>query len=526
MTNTTSPLLRWKTLVRLALSAQTSRRKKKKRGKNKKVRCCKCGEENARYKKHNAETGRYDLDARCKYCRTKEHRGRPPKWATRYCDFDTICRTLNKQLKTTKKEWQIGTTKYGQKYMPPIWCPDCKSLVTTTSIDSFANGQCGCKCKKSEPWLKRYEEFRDLCIERGKELRTTKKEWQIGTTKYGQKYMPPIWCPDCKSIVTTTSIGHFANNGRCGCKCTKMELWLERYEEFRDLCIERGKELRTTKQEWQIGTTKYGQKYMPPIWCLDCKSIVTTTSIGHFANGQCGCKCTKRELWLKRYEEFRDICTERGKELRTTKQEWQIGTTKYGKKYMPPIWCPDCKSIVTTTSIDHFVNGHCGCGCHNKTERRIFETIRDSFPELVVHQNHRFTCDGWQTSYQAEADIVVCRLDGSELAVIEIDGPHHFDPNFCYSGKQLENTSRFVEIVQRDCLKVKHWHERKVSTLRLVWNGNGIDDMSITFIRDCLKTSNIPITRVSDHNKYDGVKKALQHATQVTNNYKYVESLL
>lgn len=285
--------------------------------------------------------------------------------------------------------------------------------------------------------------------------------------------------------------------------------WKKRYRDIVTICRLRGVKLMTTDKDFVKGATRDGAHFKPKIKCLTCNMEVTNTSVNSFVNnGRFGCACSGKVPWSTRYDELYRLCVASNKELITSEKDFDKGATRDGKNFKPKIKCLKCNMEVTNTSLNHFVNhGNFGCGCHNKTETRIYTTLCDTFPDLVIHRNNYFCCDGWSTTHKAEADIVVFRADGTTvLAVVEVDGPHHFDPTFCYSGS-CPDPSRFLTTVRRDCLKNKHWSNRRVSILRLVWDGDGIEDMATTFVRDCLAPGTTsPIIRVSDPEKYNKIK--------------------
>lgn len=97
------------------------------------------------------------------------------------------------------------------------------------------------------------------------------------------------------------------------------------------------------------------------------------------------------------------------------------------------------------------------------TQWRVYEHLRDAFPDLTVRLEHPFTCAGCEGT--VHADVAVLR-GTRPVAVVEVDGPHHFIPGFGYT-KRAADPSHFVRVVRRDLAKNAHWQKEGVSLLRV-----------------------------------------------------------
>merc|ERR1711966_480407 len=102
-------------------------------------------------------------------------------WNERYDEFKTKCDKRNVDLNTSREEWEQEANSC--KFKPKLTCRECKSRVTSTTINSFiTHGTLGCSCHKERPWIERYDEFRTKCDERNVDLNTSREEWEQEAT--------------------------------------------------------------------------------------------------------------------------------------------------------------------------------------------------------------------------------------------------------------------------------------------------------------------------------------------------------
>ena len=95
--------------------------------------------------------------------------------------------------------------------------------------------------------------------------------------------------------------------------------------------------------------------------------IVNTTSIHKFVNGnRFGCICNiKNNPYSKKYLEFLEVCTNRNIKLLDTEEDYIEKTKKNGAGTYLKLQCLKCYQIVTTTTINKFINcNHLGCYCN------------------------------------------------------------------------------------------------------------------------------------------------------------------
>lgn len=144
--------------------------------------------------------------------------------------------------------------------------------------------------------------------------------------------------------------------------------------------------------------------------------------------------------------------------------------------------------------------GHVVCGswcpmCKNKTEKLVFQTLKQKYPDII----HQAKFDWCKNVKHLPFDMMI----PSKNTIIEIDGCQHFEQisnwyptdevqkrDIFKMHKANENGYRIIRIVQKDILnKDFDWYERLVETIEI-------------------KTDNIIFLSI-DNDKYDTYKQIL-----------------
>ena len=104
------------------------------------------------------------------------------------------------------------------------------------------------------------------------------------------------------------------------------------------------------------------------------------------------------------------------------------------------------------------------CGCRNKTESKLYDSLRNLFPEATITPQH----PGPKLDGQTHFDFLLTFPDGFEV-LIELDGPQHF-----WVGHFNMSESQFDEACKRDLAKEKWAVQRRLCVVRVlqenVWN--------------------------------------------------------
>lgn len=279
---------------------------------------------------------------------------------------------------------------------------------------------------KSPSWRYRNGDFKIICRNRGCELIDSPEQWEIGAKNSGNKYKPKILHLKCGEIFTMTSIDKFVGSKRMGCTCTTSIPWFQRLNEFHEICAKRECKLLDTPEEWKSGTEKHGAFYKPKIVHLNCGGVFTKTTIRNFVNPkQLGCMCTRSAPWCDRFNEFLQICKERECILLDSITEFEKGA-KDPRGYKPKIQCLKCRKIVSTTTIDHFVQGCLGCNCTNKTEGKLLDLLPGILKKITDEFKIKTQILGPPSVGEGTTKFDFYIEISSYKIIIELDGRQHF----------------------------------------------------------------------------------------------------
>ena len=312
-----------------------------------------CSKENcsekARYGKVNEETGMFEKK-HCKPHKQPYEKGKGPQWKNRYPDFIKICKSRNVKCLDTEDEFKRKTIDKGCDAMIKLQCLECEEIVETTTIDSFTNGNLGCKCNKNEHWYNRFPEFKDICKPRNVKCLDTEEEFKRKTKEKGAFAMIKLQCLECEVIVETTTINDFTQ-GSLGCKCNKKELWYKRFPEFKDICKPRNVKCLDTEEEFKRKTKEKRAFAMIKLQCLECEEIVETTTIDSFINqGNLGCKCNnyKSERLMAEYvnKHFTDNT------FIKKRPDWLKNTS--GRNLELDYYCEELKLALEYNGLQHY----------------------------------------------------------------------------------------------------------------------------------------------------------------------------
>lgn len=260
----------------------------------------------------------------------------------------------------------------------------------------------------------------------------------------------PIKHSVCGTIVETTSI-HAMRSSRSGVGCSHCLYREQNYDDFLAL-VPSGYELMLTREEWRERCD--GQRFCPPIRCIQHDVLVLTTSVAMLKIGR-GVGCPKCFIWRWR-DHFHEFLTmvPSGYELMLTRDEWQERC--YGKLFCPPIKCIEHGVIVLTTSIESLHKGNgVGCtSCINKTEGIVHDWLTRKYPWNVQRQ---FPGPRWKG--QTRFDFAV--FSGKKTVIVEVDGPQHFWEKSCRGDK-------FWEACRRDLFKENWALRNNMSVVRVL----------------------------------------------------------
>jgi len=232
-------------------------------------------------------------------------------WVDRRDDFILLLDEKGLELVTSEWEWKQQCTS--NLFKPEIRCLSCGQARKTTSICSIQQGH-GFSCCAvlvrwvDRRWIDRRDDFSLLLDQKGLELVTSEEEWKQQCTGY--LFKPEIKCLSCGQTCKTTAIHSIQGGQGVGCSCVaRLQLWVDRRDDFSLLLDKKGLELVTSEEEWKQQCT--GNLFKPEIKCLSCGQTCKTTVIASIQQGLgIGCACinkTESKLfsWLQKH--FPDV---------------------------------------------------------------------------------------------------------------------------------------------------------------------------------------------------------------------------
>ena len=231
------------------------------------------------------------------------HSTRKNHWRNRRSEIVAKGKACRYEVLTSEAEWLIRC--HGAKFCPKLRCLECCEVVTTSLVNNLNNlHSIGCTCHsgRANHWRHRRAEI----VAKGEtgryEVLTPEDEWV--DTCDGARYHPKLRCLQCGEVVTTSSLCSL-QKGDIGCTChsNHAKHWRYRRPEVVAMGVVRSFEVLTTEDEWVNQCN--GCRYYPRLRCLECREVVTSTSVLCLQQGGgVGCTCrnkTERKLceWLR-----------------------------------------------------------------------------------------------------------------------------------------------------------------------------------------------------------------------------------
>ena len=319
--------------------------------------------------------------------------------------------------------------------------------------------------------------------------------------------------------------GHFVKLRCKDCKINgdigRPPPWGSRRKDFIKILNAMDAELMESEEAFVEGCKAERVYYKPKMRCTrpDCPAPdVDSTSIHSAVNGTLGCGCRINIPWSERPEEFKAKLADNDAELVESEEAFVEGCKAEGKNYKPKMRCtrPDCPAPdVDSTCINNAVNyGHFGCGCRvggiteKLTQAWLHEMLAESYPNLYTTGNVWMWIDNYDTA-KLEMDIVVyAKSTNKEVAIIEMDGHHHFGPRRfgnCAQDTPCELYAKFLHQVRKDLKKNLHWKAQGVSMLRIAYTDyDRAQEIISEFIENMVNLD--PIYRVSNPSIYNNIQ--------------------
>tara|TARA_B110000902_G_scaffold61730_1_gene72930 strand:+ start:120 stop:1730 length:1611 start_codon:yes stop_codon:yes gene_type:complete len=360
---------------------------------------------------------------------------------------------LDQIIKSTRFEWADYDNRHinvlGRISTINLVCPTCLADVSTTIDNIRGRGdEVGCGCDRRAVLDSQYRS------DAGKQ----KVDDLVANSRFGWKNHDNrhdgidnemsrllLICSVCGVDVSPTINKLRQDKVGCGCDRRKML-------DSDHASISKRQELDALVSESRFDWVDYPGRHTEAANASSRMNLVcnlcnesATPSIHHFRQHPVGCGCRllkygspsgkKRVDELVNQSRFRWATEPNGRDdIETSSSHIRLLCSKCGEE--------------TTPSIAKLARDCVGCGCRNSTEMRVLDYIRtvcsEMFPmrriRAVLH--HRDKLLRGVGGRPLELDIIMEELHDtytSPLLFVEVDGGHHFNPNFRYRPSGLSS---------------------------------------------------------------------------------------
>lgn len=281
----------------------------------------------------------------------------------------------------------------------------------------------------------------------------------------------------CCNINGVLNINQFLHRGALqACFCNGGLLWSSDLGKQRiDVLVD------SSKYNWECYETRHLETTSAlsrlSLVCTHCGGN-TTPTVAQFVNGVTGCARTS-SCRPPRPGEWSHPSGRSRLDLlvKESRFNWKHHDTRHaeiaGEDSRIDLVCSLC-GVEVSPLIGTFVSrcSSVGCGCNNATELKVFKFVCAVVDQLFVDRHVKVVMQYKDTKLRGTGgrclsnDIAILEyIDGHHtvLLVIEVDGGHHFDPNFTYSN----NDVRTRHTLEHDILKEEYVFDQQVSMARL-----------------------------------------------------------
>ena len=276
-----------------------------------------------------------------------------------------------------------------------------------------------------------------------------------------------IRCTQCNSVfkLTLRSLNKHKQPFDRPCRCkNKTQSW-EYYQRF--LAIQNTSKYKATGiksfEDWKTVVAQSGVFTHLDVVCQDCGFRGRPSLSTFITTGKSGCWCTGsvQTSSPEYFAYIKNMLKTTRFVLETTFDEWSTNVTNAHSRVC--IRCKFCNATCTPV-VNMIQCGRVGCGCSNVSERRVAtflaELLQDDF---VIRRQGVLNDVRGPGKRLLNFDFLL--LDGHDrpFMAIEIDGGHHFDPDFRYGYE--DGTTRST--IKNDLIKELACMSTKIPMLRI-----------------------------------------------------------
>jgi hypothetical protein len=266
-------------------------------------------------------------------------------------------------------------------------------------------------------------------------------------------------CTVCTFCPDHATVDKFMRRRSAACWCNNQAKWStdQGVERLKQLIADSRFELRPLV-EWNTLQLKLCSETKLPLVCAICKYEPPECLLRHFKETHtAACWCNGQALYASAEGHTRVLSVVAAAGLQPSEDlcrlEWYLANV-HGEHDTVPVICPDCNSVVTSTSISNLTQRQsAGCDCRWKTQRMIRDWVAEHisrlYPEIDVvfelkaAERIQSKGAGGRMAYD-----VALQEGPTTILILEIDGRQHFDPMSEWEATQVNDVSKEIAAVE------------------------------------------------------------------------------
>jgi hypothetical protein len=248
-----------------------------------------------------------------------------------------------------------------------------------------------------------------------------------------------LHCSECGFCPDNATVDKFMQRRSAACWCNGQAKWstTQGVERLQKLIADSRFELHPSV-EWSTLQPTLVCESKLPIVCTVCEYEPHDCLLRHFKDTRtAACWCNGQASYASAQGHARVLRLIAATALQPSKDlrllEWYLANV-HGENDAVPVACPDCNTVVTSTSISNLVKRQSvGCDCRWKTQRMIRDWVAEHvsrlYPgigvvfELKAAERIQSKRAGGRMAYD-----VALQEGTTTVLILEIDGRQHFDP--------------------------------------------------------------------------------------------------
>lgn len=278
-------------------------------------------------------------------------------------------------------------------------------------------------------------------------------------TKKNCKSTLQLRCTECGFCPDNATVDKFMQRRSAACWCNNQAKWStnQGVKRLEQLIANSRFELRPLIEAKSLQEELCSETKLPLV-CTICAYEPPDCLLRHFQSTRtaaCWCNGQVSYASAESHDRVLSIVFNAGlqpsEELRNL--EWYLSNV-HGENDSLPIMCPDCNSVVTSTSISNLIKRQSvGCDCRWKTQRMIrnwvAEHVSRLYPgidvvfELKAAEKIQSKRAGGRMAYD-----VALREGLTTLLILEIDGRQHFDPVPAWEATKVNDVSKEIAAIE------------------------------------------------------------------------------